>query len=282
MTAPAEFAVLPPLALPRANGDRSSGAVLFSARTGVALLAVFLISVAVAQVEAPSAKATVPELLVKWTPLLAKGFVFNLLISVCAMAVGTIAGVLLGLARISLLRPVRGTSWIVVQFFRNAPWLVLLFFVMYLLPFEFHVAGVTIPFPDWIKATFGLALPIMANMAEIVRGAVQSIPTAQWDAARALAFSRRETLWKIILPQCVKRMLPPWMNWYAILTMATTLASIVGVSEVMGNTLRITNAEGRTDLLIPIYSYVLLWFFVYCYPIAVATRRLEARYEVRG
>ena len=223
-----------------------------------------------------------PELLAKWTPLLAKGFVFNLLISVCAMSIGTVAGVLLGLARLSLLRPVRGTSWVVVQFFRNAPWLVLLFFVMYLLPFEFHVAGVTIPFPDWIKATLGLALPIMANMAEIVRGAVQSIPTAQWEAARSLAFSRRETLWKIILPQCVKRMLPPWMNWYAILTMATTLASIVGVSEVMGITLRITNAEGRTDLLIPIYSYVLLWFFVYCYPIAVATRRLEARYEVRG
>ena len=49
----------------------------------------------------------------------------------------------------------------------------------------------TIPFPDWIKATLGLALPIMANMAEIVRGAVQSIPTAQWEAARSLAFSRR-------------------------------------------------------------------------------------------
>ena len=277
-----ELAVLPPVALPRPIGDRSSGAVLLSARTGAALLAVFLVSVAVAQVVPPAAKASVPELLAKWTPLLAKGFVFNLLISVCAMSIGTVAGVLLGLARLSLLRPVRGTSWVVVQFFRNAPWLVLLFFVMYLLPFEFHVAGVTIPFPDWIKATLGLALPIMANMAEIVRGAVLSIPTAQWEAGRSLAFSRRETLWKIILPQCVKRMLPPWMNWYAILTMATTLASIVGVSEVMGITLRITNAEGRTDLLIPIYSYVLLWFFVYCYPIAVATRRLEARYEVRG
>jgi len=76
-------------------------------------------------------------------------------------------------------------------------------------------------------------------------------------------------------------MLPPWMNWYAILTMATTLASIVGVSEVMTLTLRITNAESRTDLLIPIYSYVLLWFFVYCYPISRWTRRLEARYETR-
>lgn len=281
-SAGSRLAVLPSVAFRSAAGDRSSGSALFSARTGAILIAVFVVSVAVAQVEAPTAKATVLELVAKWTPLLAQGFLFNLLISVCAMAIGTVTGLALGFARISLFAPVRGTSWVVVQFFRNAPWLVLLFFVMYLLPFEFHIGGVTIPFPDWIKATIGLALPIMANMAEIVRGAVQSIPTAQWEAARSLAFSRRETLWKIILPQCVKRMLPPWMNWYAILTMATTVASIVGVSEVMTITLRITNAEGRTDLLIPIYSYVLLWFFVYCYPISVATRRLEARYEVRG
>jgi len=255
--------------------------VLFSRRTGLALLAVFVASVAVAQVSAAPERPGVPELLAKWTPLLASGFMFNLLISFFAMAAGTIAGLLLGLARISPRPLLARASWIVVQFFRNAPWLVLLFFVMYLLPFQFRVGGVTIPFPDWIKATLGLALPIMANVAEIVRGAVQSIPTAQWDAARSLAFSRGQTLWKIILPQCVKRMLPPWMNWYAILTMATTLASIVGVSEVMTLTLRITNAESRTDLLIPIYSYVLLWFFAYCYPISRWTRRLEARYEVR-
>jgi len=284
MSTAADFAVMPPRSVPETSValDRSCGAALFSGRTGVALLAVFVASIAVAQVAAPTARPSVLDLLVKWTPLLASGFLFNLLISFFAMAVGTVAGTLLGLARISLHSPVRGTSWLVVQFFRNAPWLVLLFFVMYLMPFQFSFAGTTIPFPDWTKATLGLALPIMANVAEIVRGAVQSIPTAQWDAARSLAFSRRETLWKIILPQCVKRMLPPWMNWYAILTMATTLASIVGVSEVMTITLRITNAEGRTDLLIPIYSYVLLWFFAYCYPISRWTRRLEARYEVRG
>ena len=251
---------------------------LLSPRAGIALASLLLASVVAAQIPPAAPNPSVLELLWKWTPLLAEGFLFNLAISFSTMAVGTLAGVLLGLARISLHAPVRGTSWVIVQFFRNSPWLVLLFFVMFLMPFEVHVRGVTIPFPDWIKATLGLALPIMANVAEIVRGAVQSIPTAQWEAARSLAFSRRQTMWKIILPQCVKRMLPPWMNWYAILTMATTLASIVGVSEVMTITNRITNAEGRTDLLIPIYSYVLLAFFVYCYPIARWTRRLEARY----
>src|SRR5205823_156759 len=238
----------PALQRRRSAGDRSSGAVLFSVRTGIALFAVFVVSLAMAQVATTRAQPSVFDLLVNWTPLLATGFLFNLAISFFAMTVGTAAGVVLGIARISLHPSLRGGSWLVVQFFRNAPWLVLLFFVMYLLPFQFSLGGMTIPFPDWIKATLGLALPIMANVSEIVRGAVQSIPTAQWDAARSLAFSRRKTLWKIILPQCVKRMLPPWMNWYAILTMATTLASIVGVSEVMTLTLRITNAESRTDL----------------------------------
>jgi len=250
-------------------------------RIGVALVATFVGSLALAQVRGVPTQPGIVELLVKWTPLLAKGFLFNVLISIVAMALGTAAGALLGLARLSLFAPVRGGSWLVVQFFRNAPWLVLLFFVMFLLPFEFRIGDTTIPFPDWLKTTLGLALPIMANVAEIVRGATQSIPAAQWDAARSLAFSRQQTLWMIILPQCIKRMLPPWMNWYAILTMATTLASIVGVSEVMTLTGRITNAEGRTDLLIPIYSYVLLWFFAYCYPIAAWTRRLEARYAER-
>ena len=278
------MAVLLPLRLrpgDGARGDRSSGGSLFTLRTGMALLALFVASVAIAQVEARDLSVGVIALLIKWTPLLAKGFGFNLLISVLAMALGTATGLLLGFARISLLAPVRGSSWLVVQFFRNSPWLVWLFFVMFLMPFELRIGGTTVPFPDWIKATLGLALPIMANFAEIVRGAVQSIPSAQWEAARSLAFSRRQTLWQIILPQCVKRMLPPWMNWYAILTMATTLASIVGVSEVMTITGRITAAEARTDLLIPIYTYVLLWFFLYCYPIALWTRRLETRYAER-
>jgi len=83
------------------------------------------------------------------------------------------------------------------------------------------------------------------------------------------------------LPQCLKRMLPPWMNLYAILTMATVLASIVGVSEVMTLTGEALAAEGgRPDLLAPFYAFVLLIFFVYCYPIAQLTMRLERKFSV--
>jgi polar amino acid transport system permease protein len=121
----------------------------------------------------------------------------------------------------------------------------------------------------------------MANVSELVRGAVQSIPFGQWEASEALAFSRRQTLWMIILPQCVKRMLPPWMNLYAILVVGTALASIVGVNESMTLTGDILAAENRTELLVPMYLYLLLWFFAYCYPIARATVSLERRFQVR-
>ena len=71
------------------------------------------------------------------------------------------------------------------------------------------------------------------------------------------------------------------MNLYAIPTMATVLASIVGVAEMMTLTQRALAAENRPGLLLAFYSYVLLWFFLYCYPIARWTVRLEKRYAVK-
>ena len=268
---------------PRAPAATFLGAPRLAGRHGLWLAALLLLSAGFAEAQTGDAtKRSALAALLDWAPLLLEGFVFNIAISFLAMALGTLAGALLGLLQISLLPPLRAGSWLVTQFFRNAPWLVLLFFCMFLLPFEFTVFGVTIPFPDWVKATLGLSLPVMANVSEIVRGAVVSLPSGQWEAADSLAFSRRQTLWEIILPQCVKRMLPPWMNLYAILTMATVLASIVGVSEMMTQTGRALAAENRPELLIPFYSFVLVCFFAYCYPIAVMTRRLERRYQVKA
>ena len=249
-------------------------------RHGVALLGVFLFGCGWAQAQAGMDHPSIAATIWKWTPLLARGFAFNLAISFLAMALGTIAGFFLGFAQISLLPPVKRGAWLTTHFFRNAPWLVLLFYCMFLLPFQVTVFGVTIPIPDWSKATLGLALPVMANVSEIVRGAVQSIPTGQWESAASFAFSRRQTLWMIILPQCVKRMLPPWMNLYSILTVGTVLVSVVGVSEVMTLTSDVLASENRADLLMPFYFYILVWFFLYCYPIARWTVYLERKYAV--
>jgi polar amino acid transport system permease protein len=251
---------------------------------GIVLAAVILFSsVAADAATAGPTHASVLAILARWTPLLLRGFCLNILISFLSMTTGTLLGAFLGIGLIALSPPVRAASWAITQFFRNAPWLVLLFFMIFLLPFEIHAGPLTISLPSWLKAVMGLALPVMANVAEIVRGGVQSIPPGQWEAAESLGFTRRQQLWLIVLPQSMKRMLPPWMNLYAILTTSTTLASIVGVNEVVTLAGQVLAAEGsRPDLLAPIYAYVLLMFFVYTYPIAWATQRLERRYQVRN
>ena len=223
------------------------------------------------------------EALFTWIPFLfASGFLFNVLISLFSMLFGTLAGAVLGLGQISKIGPIRRASWFFTQLFRNSPWLVILFIVLLALPFEFVIFGVIITVPDWMKAVFGLSLPIMANISEIVRGAVLSVPTAQWEAAESLAFSRQQILWRIILPQCFKRMIPPWMNWYAILTMATPLCSLLGVEEIITLSRQAMEAENNhPELLVPFYSFALVLFFIYCYPIARITIALERRYAVK-
>jgi polar amino acid transport system permease protein len=219
----------------------------------------------------------------RWLPfVVGSGFVMNLLISFFTMLIGTATGVLLGLGQISLLSPVRKFSWFTTQLFRNSPWLVLLFIVMLTFPFEIEIGDTIIPIPDWMKAVFGLSLPIMANISEVVRGAVQSVPTGQWESAESLAFSRSQTIWQIILPQCFKRMIPPWMNWYAILTMATPLVSLLGVEEIVTLSRQAMEAEdNHPELLIPFFGFALFLFFAYCYPIARWTLKLEERYSVK-
>ncbi|MEO8133395.1 MAG: amino acid ABC transporter permease [Betaproteobacteria bacterium] len=248
----------------------------------IAAALAFLGSIAAA--EAASAPGSPPILatLWRWTPLIFSGFLFNLLVSVLSMLLGTAAGVLLGLAQISPHASVRRIAWAITQFFRNAPWLVLLFYAMFLIPFEVTIFGIQVAIPAWIKAVIGLALPVMANVSEVVRGGIVSIPAGQWESAEALAFSRRQILWLIILPQAIKRMIPPWMNLYAILTMATSTMSIVGVQEVVAMTKGALVAEGRLELFIPMYAMALLFFFAYCYPIARWTAALERRFSVKG
>jgi polar amino acid transport system permease protein len=272
-----DLPVLRPFRLPAA---RRFGLPI-TARHGFLLIAALALAVFIGDAEAGPGVPSIPAALLKWTPLLARGFALNIAMSVLAMAIGTMLGLAVGLGLISLLWPVRASSWLLTQFFRNAPWLVLLFYCVLLMPFEVRIGGVIVPLPGWLKATAGLALPVMANVAELVRGAIQSIPSGQWEAAEALALSRAQTLRLVILPQCVKRMMPPWMNLYAIVVVATPLTSIVGVSEAMTLTGDILSSEGRSDLLVPMYLYLLTWFFLYCYPIARATVAVERRFAVR-
>ena len=282
-----DLPVLKPFAL---NAQCESRDLLFSrwlAGTPVWVLGLFFVAIVVWPIAASAASSYTMtqafQALFKWIPFIVKGgFFFNILISFFAMLIGTFAGIVLGLMQISPLSIIRWPAKFITQVFRNSPWLVLLFIVLLALPFEIEIGDKIIRIPDWMKAVFGLCLPIMANISEVVRGAVNSVPSGQWEAAESLAYTRQQTLWQVILPQCFKRMIPPWMNWYAILTMATPLCSLLGVEELITLSRQAIEAENnRPELLVPFYGFALLIFFAYCYPIARATIALERRYAVK-
>lgn len=227
-----------------------------------------------------TASTSVPWIaLIPWLPTLLKGFAFDVLISFMAMAIGTILGTAVGIGQISHRREISTVSRWLTQFFRNAPWLVILFFCIYLIPFEAHIFGMTLPLPGWVKGIVGLSFPVMGNVSEVVRGGIQSLPSAQWEAADSLGLTRGQTLRLCILPQAVKRMAAPWMNTYAILMMSTPLVSIVGVDDSVTIASSALSALNNPSLMMPVYGLILVLFLAYCAPIAALTKRLERRYR---
>ena len=126
--------------------------------------------------------------------------------------------------------------------------------------------------------TLRLALPATANVAEIFRGAIGGIPSAQWEAAAQLGLRRSQAYRWVILPQCLRRMLPPWMNLYAVITMGTALASLVGVKDLLDTAQIASSTVNRVDFTVAVYFLTLLLFFLYCYPISRFTQYLEKKH----
>lgn len=202
------------------------------------------------------------------------GFVLNILLSVASMVLATALGTVMGLGTLARFEPIRIVSLLLVNFLRNSPWLVLLFATLYFLPFEMRMFGTIIPFPPFVKAVIGLALPTAANFSEVIRGAVQSIHSGQWEAARSLGYNTGQIYRHVIMPQAMRRMIPGWMNLYALLMIATALATVTGIQDVLTilNTLLATENE---RVIVYFYLTVLFLFIAYCYPIAALARRRE-------
>ncbi|NMU90090.1 amino acid ABC transporter permease [Achromobacter ruhlandii] len=265
------------LVLNGAAAHRAGGGWRALLRDPWVVLLLALVALGVAWALTDSAPAAVRHLW-HWSPALLRGLGMNVQISVLAMALGTAVGLVVGALSLSPSPLLRRLTRIYVLAFRNAPILVLVYFTTYVFPFELNLGGWNLPFPDWIKVVIGLGLPASANVAEIFRGAIQSIPEAQWEAAQSLAFRRAQIFRMIVLPQCVRRMLPSWMNLYASITMSTSLASLVGVHDLVDTATVASNTVARSDFTILVYFTLLALFFAYCYPIARWTRHLERRY----
>ena len=222
---------------------------------------------------------SIVDILIKWTPGLFDGFLMNILISVVAMALGTVIGFLVGIVRLSKSRSLLILANAVTQFCRNVPSIVLLFYLVNLLPAELSLGGLALPIPGWFKVTLGLTVPVVGFMSDNVYGAISGLPRGQWEAGSALAMDDGQVLRQVVIPQCSKVIVPPWMGYFAIIIMASSTASMVGVTEILSEANIAREAEAWPPMTIPMYLYVLVWFFAFCYPISKVTQKLQQQFE---
>lgn len=284
MNPPAPAVWMPPS--PREFGDRLRRAELhfgdwiagFRGRHLVWLVLVWTLAWGAAEARSDTADASIAATILKYLPGLVDGLAMNILIGVLATLIGSVTGVVLGIGQLSLFRPMRSLSFMATQIFRNTPTMVLLFYVATLVPAQTTVFDVEIAIAGWLKATLAVSLSTMSNTSEVVRGTVQATEQGQWDGAYALGFTRGQALWRVILPQGLPLMIPPLLSYFIVIVMATTLASVVGVSEVLAAArFALSIEEGRDELLAPMYLTVLLMFFVSTYLMTQGVGFLQRR-----
>jgi polar amino acid transport system permease protein len=208
------------------------------------------------------------------------GFAINIIISLWAMLIAAVSGVVLGIGLIAQSAAMRAASSLVMNVLRNSPWLVVLYAMLYLLPFEIDVLGRTMFLSPTMKAIAGLSLPVTANIAEVFRGSVESIPSGQWESARSLGYRRLQILRYVVVPQAIPIAMPNLMTTYAMLFIGTGLVVVTGAQDILSVARTVIASDGD-HYATAIYLYILLLFFLYCFPIAIFSRWLERRVSVR-
>jgi len=202
--------------------------------------------------------------LLRYTHLFLVGIGTTLAYTVGTVLLGLLIGLVLGLARLS-------RSWIVnvplvafIEVFRCTPLLVQIIWFYYALPV---ILGIQIP--AVVAAVLVLSLYTGAFYAAIFRGGIVSIEAGQWDAARALGLRRGQVMRRVVLPQAVRRMVPPFMNQSIIQLKNTSLVSTIAVPDLLYQGTLITADTYRP---LEVYTVVAIIYFALLFP---ATRLVQ-------
>ena len=180
-------------------------------------------------------------------------------------------GILLALVRISKVAVFRKLAEVYIYVMRGTPLMLQIMFIYYGLPLMLNVQ-----ISDFPAAILAFVANYAAYFAEIFRGGIQSIPKGQYEGAKVLGFTYRQTMWHIVLPQVVKRVIPPLGNETITLLKDTSLVYILAMNDLM----RVTRAFVQRDFdTMPFL--VAAVFYIVC--IAILTKILtyvEKRYAV--
>jgi His/Glu/Gln/Arg/opine family amino acid ABC transporter permease subunit len=165
---------------------------------------------------------------------LAEGTLMTVLLAVLTMLIAVPGGVVLALMRLSPIRAISLASACFVEFFRNLPLILVIYWAFYVLP---ELSG--LEFSAFTTGLLALSLNVSAYNAETFRAGIVSIRKGQTEAALAIGMSRAQTMWQIVLPQAVRRVLPILASTWISLFKDTSLVSVIGVAELAHVTLQI-------------------------------------------
>ncbi|MFC0598882.1 ectoine/hydroxyectoine ABC transporter permease subunit EhuD [Streptomyces palmae] len=196
----------------------------------------------------------------------------GLLITLEATALGSVLSFTLGLVWAAALRsPTRLVRWPVagvVEFVRNTPLLVQLFFFYYVLP------DWGLQFSALATGVIALGLHYSTYTAEVYRAGIDAVPHGQWEAAVALSMSRPRTWFAVILPQAIRRVVPALGNYVIAMLKDSPLLALIGVVDMLQE----ARAEGASSFqYIEPYTMVGIAFIVIAYPASLLLRALERR-----
>ena len=205
----------------------------------------------------------------RYAPLFWKGMGVTLAYTAGTISLGLVIGLLIGLGRLS-------RSWLLnipliafIEVFRCTPLLVQIVWFYYALPV---LLGVQIP--ALAAAVMTLSCYTGAFYAEIFRGGIISIERGQWDAARALGLRPWAMMRRVILPQAVRRMIPPFVNQSITQLKNTSLVSTIAVPDLLYNGTLITADTYRP---LEVYTVVAIIYFVLLFPSTMLAQWYERR-----
>jgi len=166
------------------------------------------------------------SLIVDSIPFLLRGALYTVQVSVLAIALGLVLGWLFGLAAVSGIAALRAVTWAYVQFIRGTPLLVQIFLIYFGLP------AIGLNLSAYWSGVIALGLNSGGFQAEIVRAGIESVDRGQTEAARSIGMSWLQTLVFILVPQTVRRVIPPLTNELITLVKSSSLLSAIAALEL--------------------------------------------------
>jgi polar amino acid transport system permease protein len=205
-------------------------------------------------------------------PTMLRGLSVTINLTIFGSLLALIIAIFTGILRSSPFRLVRGLASVYVEIFRGTSILVQLFWIFFVLP----LPPFNLEISPFVAGVLALGLNVGAYGAEVVRGAIQSISRGQIEASIALNMTRGLMMRRVILPQALVRIIPPFGNLLIELLKATSLVALITLADVtfQANTLRQSMGVRRIP---EIYVLLLAIYFLIAYPITLGVRWVESR-----